>query len=70
MLSDGYIFRLFLIILQFVKPPEAQYIGFGEQGGQHLVKNEEQVTYFNYDNMRYRQVTGSRISSLRNFKIV
>lgn len=53
-----------------MKPPEAQYIGFGEQGGQHLVKNEEQVTYFNYDNMRYRQVTGSRISSLRNFKIV
>ena len=28
----------------------------GEQGGQCLAKNNHQVSYFNFDNMRYRQV--------------
>ena len=38
------------------KPATARYIGFGEQGGKSLVKNTEQLNYFNFDNMRYRQV--------------
>ena len=38
------------------KPCTAKYVGFGEQGGKDLVKNNTRVTYFNYDNMRYRQV--------------
>jgi alpha-glucosidase len=38
------------------KPPTARYFGFGEQGGKSLCKDTEQVTYFNFDNMRYRQV--------------
>jgi alpha-glucosidase len=46
----------FSIIQSVVKPPTAKYIGFGEQGGKSLVKNSEQVTFFNFDNMRYRQV--------------
>jgi hypothetical protein len=46
----------YYVIQSAVKPPNAKYVGFGEQGGLHLVKNNEQVTYFNYDNMRYRQV--------------
>lgn len=44
-------------IIQTVnKPSTAKYVGFGEQGGMELVKNNTRVTYFNYDNMRYRQV--------------
>lgn len=44
-------------ILQLVKKPAtAKYIGFGEQGGKSLCKNTAQVNYFNFDNMRYRQV--------------
>lgn len=44
-------------IIQAVKSPaDAKYIGFGEQGGTKLSKNTEQLNYFNFDNMRYRQV--------------
>jgi alpha-glucosidase len=44
-------------IIQAVnKPATAKYIGFGEQGGQGLTKNTAQLNYFNFDNMRYRQV--------------
>ena len=44
-------------ILQVIqKPATAKYIGFGEQGGKSLCKNTAQVNYFNFDNMRYRQV--------------
>ncbi|HEY5704498.1 MAG TPA: hypothetical protein VIS96_02875 [Terrimicrobiaceae bacterium] len=38
------------------KPATARYIGFGEQGGKQLIKNTEQVNFFNFDNMRYKQV--------------
>ncbi|MEG5055515.1 MULTISPECIES: TIM-barrel domain-containing protein [unclassified Microcoleus] len=44
------------IIQAIEKPATAKYIGFGEQGGKSLCKNTEQVNYFNFDNMRYRQV--------------
>jgi alpha-glucosidase len=44
-------------IMQIVdKPPTAEYVGFGEQGGKYLSKNTTQLVYFNYDNMQYRQV--------------
>jgi alpha-glucosidase len=46
----------YAIIQAVNKPATARYLGFGEQGGQALCKNTAQVTYFNYDNMRYRQV--------------
>lgn len=49
--SDDY-----AIIQAVEKPANAKYVGFGEQGGQSLSKNTEQVNYFNFDNMRYRQV--------------
>lgn len=33
-----------------------KYIGFGEKGGGKLCHNGSQLSYFNFDNMRYRQV--------------
>lgn len=44
------------IIQSVCKPATAKYVGFGEQGGMSLLKNNARVTYFNYDNMRYRQI--------------
>lgn len=46
----------YAIIQAVAKPATAKYVGFGEQGGQSLSKNTAQVNYFNFDNMRYRQV--------------
>jgi alpha-glucosidase len=46
----------YAIIQAVRKPANAKYVGFGEQGGQSLSKNTAQVNYFNFDNMRYRQV--------------
>jgi alpha-glucosidase len=44
------------VIQAVKKPANAKYIGFGEQGGTKLSKNMDQLNYFNFDNMRYRQV--------------
>jgi len=44
------------IIQAIDKPATAKFIGFGEQGGKELAKNTSQLDYFNFDNMRYRQV--------------
>ncbi len=46
----------YAVIQAVAKPASAKYIGFGEQGGQSLSKNTAQMNYFNFDNMRYRQV--------------
>ena len=46
----------YAIIQSVKKPAAAKYIGFGEQGGHSLSKNTAQANYFNFDNMRYRQV--------------
>jgi alpha-glucosidase len=46
----------YAIIQSVRKPAGAKYIGFGEQGGHSLSKNTAQMNYFNFDNMRYRQV--------------
>ncbi|MZP42434.1 hypothetical protein GTO89_05185 [Heliobacterium gestii] len=48
---DGY-----SVIQSFQKQATAKFIGFGEHGGFDLSKNTAQLTFFNYDNMRYRQV--------------
>ncbi|WP_235919665.1 TIM-barrel domain-containing protein [Heliomicrobium undosum] len=48
---DGY-----SVIQSFQKRATAKFIGFGEHGGLDLSKNTAQLTFFNYDNMRYRQV--------------
>ncbi|MEN8906146.1 MAG: TIM-barrel domain-containing protein, partial [Clostridiales bacterium] len=37
----------------------SKYMGFGEKGGIELCKNGKQLTYFNYDNMRYSIVYGN-----------
>jgi alpha-glucosidase len=50
--SDGD----YAIIQAVEKPATAQYVGFGEHGGKGLSKNTAQLTYFNFDNMRSRQV--------------
>lgn len=34
----------------------AKYIGFGEKGGSEIYRNGARLTYFNFDNMRYRQI--------------
>jgi len=49
----------FCIIQAVEKPPEVRYVGFGEQGGTALFKQSAQLVYFNYDNMRYRQVSAT-----------
>lgn len=46
----------YAVIQAVKKPANANYFGFGEQGGTKLSKNTEQLNYFNFDNMRYRQI--------------
>ncbi|MEO1430941.1 MAG: TIM-barrel domain-containing protein [Cyanobacteria bacterium J06632_19] len=46
----------YAIIQAVKKAADAKYLGFGEQGGSKLQKNMDQLNYFNFDNMRYRQV--------------
>lgn len=46
------------VIHSIDKKASARYAGFGEQGGMNLVKNTAQLTFFNYDNMKYSQVYG------------
>ena len=47
----------FAIIQAVQYAPTGKYIGFGEQGGIKLTQNTDQLNYFNFDNMRYRQVS-------------
>lgn len=54
--TDAGGFNDYKIMQTINKPYSAKYVGFGEQGGMELVKNNTRITYFNYDNMRYRQV--------------
>jgi alpha-glucosidase len=46
----------YAIIQSVNKSATAKFIGFGEHGGKKLCKNTVQLNYFNFDNMRYRQV--------------
>lgn len=46
------------VVVNVDKPATAKYIGFGEKGGATLCKNSQQLSYFNFDNMRYRSVHG------------
>ncbi|KAL1636191.1 hypothetical protein SLS58_009885 [Diplodia intermedia] len=46
------------IVLSVEKPDPARYMGFGEQGGNHLFKDNTYMNYFNFDNMRYNNVYG------------
>ena len=44
-------------IIQVVeKPIDAKFVGFGEQGGISLTRNNAQLNYFNFDNVKYRQI--------------
>ncbi|KAF8461242.1 glycosyl hydrolases family 31-domain-containing protein [Kalaharituber pfeilii] len=46
------------IIFAASKPGSARYMGFGEQGGQELLKKPTFMNYFNFDNMMYSSVYG------------
>lgn len=46
----------FAVIQSVLRPVTAAYMGFGEHGGRSLVKNSEQLTFFNFDNFAYTQV--------------
>jgi alpha-glucosidase len=46
----------YCIVHTIKKPPTARYVGFGEQGGKQFVKNTDQINFFNFDNMRYKQI--------------
>jgi len=46
------------IVLTANKPGPARYLGFGEQGGQQLLKRPTLMNYFNSDNMTYSSVYG------------
>ncbi len=52
-------FNDYHIIQGLEKPAAEKYVGFGEQGGLNLIKNNTQISYFNYDNMMYNQVYGN-----------
>ncbi|KAL7276242.1 hypothetical protein RUND412_000778 [Rhizina undulata] len=43
-------------VLAVDKPGSARYLGFGEQGGSALLKENTLMNYFNYDNMMYSGV--------------
>ncbi len=53
---EGVTDEEYSIIQSFAKPAAAKYIGFGEKGGLSQIKNMTQLSYFNYDNMRYKQI--------------
>ncbi|KKY28055.1 putative alpha-glucan lyase [Diplodia seriata] len=46
------------IVLSVEKPDPARYMGFGEQGGKDLFKDNTYMNYFNFDNMRYNNCCG------------
>jgi alpha-glucosidase len=39
-------------------PANAYYFGFGEKGGNTLAMNQQSMTFFNYDNFKYRGSNG------------
>ncbi len=48
----------FAIVQCVQRPVTGAYVGFGEHGGKSLLKTNEQLTYFNFDNYEYREVYG------------
>ncbi|MCI5208631.1 MAG: hypothetical protein D3910_07520, partial [Candidatus Electrothrix sp. ATG2] len=54
----GDIITEYATVLSIEKPATAKYIGFGEKGGATICKNSQQLSYFNFDNMRYKSVHG------------
>ncbi|KAM0256094.1 hypothetical protein ACHAQJ_005181 [Trichoderma viride] len=53
-----YVSRGSATILSVETPATAHYMGFGEQGGQRLFKENTYMNYFNFDNMKYQNVYG------------
>lgn len=56
--KDGEIITDYTVVISIDKPSTAKYIGFGEKGGTALCKNSQQLSYFNFDNMRYKSIYG------------
>jgi alpha-glucosidase (family GH31 glycosyl hydrolase) len=54
-LNDGCVDE-YSVIQSREMPSSARYVGFGEKGGTDLSRNGARLTYFNYDNMRYKQI--------------
>jgi len=48
----------FAIVQCVQRPVTGAYVGFGEHGGKSLLKANERLTYFNFDNYEYREVYG------------
>ncbi|KXJ94870.1 glycosyl hydrolases family 31-domain-containing protein [Microdochium bolleyi] len=46
------------VVLNIEKPAPAQYLGFGEQGGQTVLKKPTYMNFFCYDNFNYTKVYG------------
>jgi alpha-glucosidase (family GH31 glycosyl hydrolase) len=56
--AEGETLTDYAVVVSVSKPATAKYIGFGEKGGTKLCKNSKQLSYFNFDNMRYKSVYG------------
>lgn len=64
--SDDLGEKLEYSIIQAKEMPEkAKYIGFGEKGGENFIRNGSRLTYFNFDNMRYRQIYNNGPKDIR-----
>ncbi|KAI8226952.1 hypothetical protein K4K55_008238 [Colletotrichum sp. SAR 10_96] len=46
------------VVLNVNKPTQAQYLGFGEQGGRTVLKKPTYMNFFCYDNFNYTKVYG------------
>ncbi|KAL0932734.1 alpha-1,4-glucan lyase [Colletotrichum truncatum] len=56
--TRGLLYGEHSTVLCLEKSITADYMGFGEQGGNNLFKDKQYMNYFNFDNMRYYNVYG------------
>ncbi len=56
--TENEIITEYAVVVSVEKPATTKYIGFGEKGGASLCKNSQQLSYFNFDNMRYKSIYG------------
>ncbi len=56
--EDNNVVTDYAIAISIAKQATSKYIGFGEKGGATLCKNGQQLSYFNFDNMRYKSIYG------------
>ncbi|KAL9091937.1 MAG: hypothetical protein Q9165_004689 [Trypethelium subeluteriae] len=56
--GDPHINVINNVVMNVVKPPSGEYLGFGEQGGRTVLKKPTFMNYFCYDNYNYTKVYG------------